>query len=205
MIATTFRLAVSSALIPALCVAVAAVDAQPPAPPAHVGMSDAAQIASAVAPLPKEMRDGATVMGWKGEALVTLRAGSNDMTCLGPDPKRPQFHTACYQNGMEPFMKRGRELRASGVTGDQVDSVRFREVRQKKIAMPNRAMSLYSLTGGTVDPATGEVKGARPLFVVYVPFATSKTTGLSTQPIKDGPWLMFPGTPKAHIMFQPSM
>jgi hypothetical protein len=181
------------------------VQGQAAAPPAYVGMSDAAQIVSAVAPLPKEMRDGATVMAWKGEALVTLRKGSNDMTCLGPDPKRTSFHTACYQNGMEPFMKRGRDLRASGVTGDQVDSVRFREVRQKKLLMPNRAMSLYSLTGGTVDPATGEVKGARPLFVVYIPFATSKSTGLSTQPLKDGPWLMLPGTPKAHIMFQSSM
>ncbi len=182
--------------------------AQAPAsttPPAHASLSAAAQIAAAVQPLPKEMRDGATVLGYTESGLVSLRAGTNDMICLGPDPKRASFHTACYQNGMEPFMKRGRELRASGVTGDQVDSVRFREVRQKKLAMPNRAMSLYSLTGGTVDPTSGEVKGARPLFVVYVPFATMQSTGLSTQPIKDGPWLMFPGTPKAHIMFQPSM
>nr|MCU0635541.1 hypothetical protein [Gemmatimonadaceae bacterium] len=101
--------------------------AQPAATtPPHASLAPAAQIAAAVQPLPKEMRDGATVLGWKDGRLVSLRAGTNDMICLGPDPKRAQFHTACYQKAMEPFMARGRQLRDEGVTGDQVDTVRFR-------------------------------------------------------------------------------
>jgi hypothetical protein len=187
-------------LFPAVTVAQATTTA-----PAHATLAPAAQIVAAVQPLPKEMRDGATVLGWKDGQLVSLRAGTNDMICLGPDPKRPQFHTACYQKAMEPFIARGRQLRDQGVTGDQVDSVRFREVRAKRLQVPTGPASLYSLTGGAVNPSTGEVTGARPLFVVYIPFATGQSTGLSTLPQKDGPWLMFPGTPKAHIMITPSM
>ena len=47
--------------------------------------------------------------------------------------------------------------------------------------------------------------GARPLYVVYIPFATAESTGLSATPAPGTPWIMFPGTPKAHIMFVPDM
>src|SRR5688572_32557511 len=50
--------------------------AQQSAPPAI--MSPAAQIASAVAPLPQEFRDGATILGYAGgtKGLTQLRAGT---------------------------------------------------------------------------------------------------------------------------------
>jgi len=53
--------------------------------------------------------------------------------------------------------------------------------------------------------ATGEAKGARKLFVVYMPYATTATTGIPTTAKQGEPWLMFPGTPKAHIMLIGSM
>ena len=56
-----------------------------------------------------------------------------------------------------------------------------------------------------IDPATNTVVKGNNLFVVYIPFATEKSTGLSTQPSDNKPWLMLPGTPKAHIMFSMSM
>jgi hypothetical protein len=73
--------------------------------------------------------------------------------------------------------------------------------------MPRHPAVLYSLTGpaDSFDPATGAAPKARPLFVVYVPFATGKSMGLSTTPAEGAPWIMHPGTPKAHIMFQPGM
>ena len=43
------------------------------------------------------------------------------------------------------------------------------------------------------------------LYVVYIPFATGKTLGLAEKPFGKAPWVMFPGTPKAHIMFTPGM
>jgi hypothetical protein len=115
-----------------------------------------------------------------------------------------QFHVACYHRALEPFMARGRALRASGVTGDRVDTVRFAEIKSGKLPMPDRG-ALYTLTGGHFDPATGTAPGARPLYVVYIPGATAQSTGITERPAEGTPWIMYPGTPKAHIMFIPKM
>lgn len=166
------------------------------------------QVAAALLPMPKELRRDATVLGYAEDgALVKLRKGTGPMVCLASNPKEKQFHVACYHRSLEPFMARGSALRARGVTGDQVDSVRFAEVRAGKLAMPAQAAMLYSLTGpaGSFDPVTGTAPKATPLFVVYLPNATAASTGLSATPVEDGPWIMFPGTPKAHIMLQSGM
>lgn len=164
------------------------------------------QLAAAVLPLPKEMRDGAGVMGYRTAGkLELLRPVKNGMLCLADDPAEAQFHVSCYADTMEPFMARGRALRAQGVKGAQVDTVRFAEVKGGKIKMPTAPAALYQIFAQSYDAATGTVKGGRTLFVVYVPFATAATTGLSTVPSDSKPWLMLPGTPKAHIMFSASM
>ena len=166
------------------------------------------QIAAAVAAAPEEMREGATVLGYSPDArLVTLRKGTNDLICLASDPSAERFHVACYHRSLEPFMARGRALRALGMTRDAVDSVRYAEVKAGKLKMPSHPAALYSLTGpvGSFDASTGTVSGAKPLYVVYIPFATETSTGLSARPMEGIPWIMFPGTPKAHIMFTPSM
>ena len=175
---------------------------------APVVAPSAQQITAAVLPLPQEFRADARVLGYQAgrRGLVPLRAGKGAFTCLAADPAAKEFHVACYHQSLEPFMARGRALRASGVTGDRVDTVRFAEVRAKKLAMPSHPASLYQLFGppGAFDPATGTAK-AQSLYIVYLPGATAATTGLSTRPAEGTPWLMFPGTPKAHIMFQPRM
>ena len=164
------------------------------------------QIAAAVLPLPADARATATVLGYGADGkLTTLRKGTGTMICLADDPKETRFHVACYHDSMEPFMARGRELRSSGVTGTQVDTVRFREAKAGSLKIPTHPSSLYSLTGGTFDPATKTAPGARWLYVVYIPYATAASTGLSDKPAGNAPWIMFPGTPKAHIMFTPSM
>ena len=102
-------------------------------------------------------------------------------------------------------MARGRELREQGVKDSQVDTVRFAEVMSGKIKMPTRPAMLYQIFGGTFDPATGALTGGQHLYVTYIPFATEATTGISAKPSDTEPWLMFPGTPKAHIMFSVGM
>ena len=165
--------------------------------------SPAYQISAAVTALPEEMRAGATVLGYTavGKPVVALRDGKNDMICLAPDPAATAFHSACYHKSMEPFMARGRSLRASGVTGAQVDTVRFAEVKSGKLKMPTQPSMLYQIFGGTFDSVTAKVSGGTSLFVTYIPIATPETTGITAKPSATAPWIMFPGTPKAHIMY----
>jgi hypothetical protein len=166
------------------------------------------QIAAALLAAPKELRQNATVLGYTADGkLAKLRKGTGPMVCLASNPQGKQFHVACYHRSLEPFMARGRALRAQGVTGDQVDSVRFAEVRAGTLAMPSRAAMLYSLTGppGSFDTASATAPKAKALFVVYLPNATAASTGLPATPIEGAPWIMDPGTPKAHIMLEPGM
>jgi hypothetical protein len=161
------------------------------------------QIASAILAAPKERRAAATVLGYndKGE-VVKLREGSNDMICLATDPKEKAFSVACYHKDLEPFMARGRELAAQGVKGKARHEQRWKEVNEGKVKMPHEARLLYVLTGSGYDAAKGQVIDSYLRWVVYVPNATPESTGLSTTP-GPGPWLMYPGTPGAHIMINP--
>jgi hypothetical protein len=195
---------VTRAAIAGLLISASAVVAGAQQPVLH---SPAHQIAAAVTALPEDMRAGAAVLGYSaiGKPLVTLRAGKNDMICLAPDPEAKSFHSACYHKAMEPFMARGRALREQGVKGAQVDSVRFAEVKAGKIKMPSQPAMLYQIFGGTFDSTSAKASGGQWLYVTYIPGATSETTGISSKPSETTPWIMFPGTPKAHIMFTGKM
>jgi hypothetical protein len=168
--------------------------------------SAAQQIAAAITPLPDELKAGAEVLGYVTLGkLVSLREGKNDMICIAPDPAQKIFHPACYHRLMEPFMARGRTLREQGVQGDQVDTIRFAEVKSGKLKMPTQPSMLYQIFGGSFDPETEKAAGGSLLYITYIPFATTATTGLTSRPSAKSPWLMFPGTPKAHIMFSVGM
>ena len=190
-----------------LVCSVAALHAQSAPAPARLKLTAEQQIAVAVTPAPREFRDSATVLGYGPDGVLReLRAGRGSLVCLAPDPARERIQAACYHRSLEPFMARGRALRAQGLKADQVDSTRFAEVRSGQLAFPTAPALLYSITGDSTsyDAATGTIKG-RPLFVVYVKDATAATTGLPAQPGQGTPWIMHPGTIKAHIMFAPTM
>jgi hypothetical protein len=167
------------------------------------------QIVGAVSPAPEHMRDGATVLGYDAEGrLVTLREGEGDLICLADDPSDERFHVACYYTTLEPFMARGRELRAEGVERSDVRRIRGEEIAAGKLEMPPGPTALYSLTGelGSFDAEASVVRNGNRVYSVYIPYATAESTGLPTEPITDGgPWLMSAGEPWAHIMVvQPS-
>ena len=162
------------------------------------------QIKAAVSPAPDGMKEGAKVLGYNDDGkLTTLRKGSNQLICIADDPRQDNFHVSCYHKALEPFMKRGRELKAKGLSREKVDSIRHKEIKEEKIELPRKPMALYSLTGSKdgFDYKTGMVKNASPLYVIYIPYATEESTGLSKKPASKGaPWIMEPGTPWAHIM-----
>jgi hypothetical protein len=164
------------------------------------------QIAAAVLAAPENQRAGATVLGYDSNGeLITLREGGNELVCLGDDPTDDRFSVACYHESLEPYMARGRELRAEGTTdGGDRNQIRWQEAEAGTLAMPTAPATLYVLTGSGFDPASGEVADSYLRYVLYVPGATLESTGLPSGPLgPGGPWLMFPGTPGAHIMISP--
>lgn len=162
------------------------------------------QIKAAVSAAPGGMQENATVLGYNDDGeLITLREGEGELICLADDPADNRFHVACYYKGLEPFMKRGRELRAEGKSRKEIMETRQSEIKSGKLNFPEKPMALYSLTGPAdgFDYENGAVRKANPLRVVYVPFATTQSTGITAKPTGPGsPWLMNPGKPWAHIM-----
>ncbi len=161
------------------------------------------QIKTALMAVPEDYRDGASVLGYdESGKLVTLREGSNAYIALADDPGNTSFSTAAYHRELEPFMARGRELKAEGKTFDEIFETREAEVRSGALAMPDK--STLCVFTGKVDPASGEITEPYVRYVFYMPFATGESTGLPTTPTPPGhAWLMNPGTHRAHIMITP--
>jgi hypothetical protein len=177
------------------------------AQPSQHALPPTLRIAAAVSAAPPALRAGATVMDYDSTgSLVTVREGTGLLICLADNPARKSFHVACYDRELEPFMARGRALRAQHVSDEETDSIRAREIRGGKLAMPRHPTALYQYVAArdSVDAAAGVIHGASYLYIVYMPFATPETTGFPAEPLSDGgPWLMYPGKPWAHLMIGP--
>lgn len=158
-------------------------------------------VASAVLAAPAEYREAAEVRAWTADDhLVTLRPGSNDMICLADRPGDDRFRAACYHASLEPFMEAGRRLRREGLEGMERQRARWAEIEAGKVAMPAAAMVYnFGLDTEDFDPAEVDPSAVGRLQAMYMSGATAASTGLPTTP-STGPWLMFAGTPSAHIM-----
>ena len=164
------------------------------------------QIKTAVLPLPDNEKESAMVYGYAPDgSLVVLREGVN-MVCIADDPTREGISVACYAIALEPFMKRGRELNAEGKNAMEKREIRAAEVEAGTLKMPEAPSMMYVYYGKDedYDPSTGTLNNGKFRYVVYIPFATVESTGLPDKPHAPGmPWLMDPGTHRAHIMIGP--
>ena len=161
------------------------------------------QIRTAVLACPEEFREQSTVLGYQKSGLLgVLRSGTNHMICLADDPKTDGFSVSAYHSDLEPFMKRGRELKEEGLDFKTIFDTRESEAISGSLKMPSRA-TLYVLDGN-INELTKEIENAYLRYVIYIPFATPESTGLPTKPsIPSEPWIMDPGTHRAHIMISP--
>lgn len=170
-------------------------------------LPEAIQIKTAVLPAPDSDKDGAMVYGYNQEGeFVVLREGSNNLICLADDPKKKGISVSCYSKKLEPFMKRGRELNAEGKDFKEKREIRGAEVAQGTLEMPKEPSMTYIFYGTdeAYDPETGALADGQFRYVIYTPFATTESTGLPAKPHAKGmPWLMDPGTFRAHIMVGP--
>ncbi|MGB5430604.1 hypothetical protein [Eudoraea sp.] len=167
----------------------------------------AIQIRTAVLPAPEEDKADAMVYGYdKQGKLVVLREGTNNLVCLCDDPTKEGISVSCYSKKLEPFMARGRELTAQGKNFKEKREIRGEEIASGKIKMPEEPSMMYIFYGTdeNYDKTTGDLKEGKFRYVIYTPFATTESTGLPSKPHAPGmPWLMDPGTHRAHIMVGP--
>ena len=170
-------------------------------------LPSAIQIKTAVLPAPEDDKDGAMVYGYDASGtLVVLRDGTNNLVCVGDDPTKEGISVACYAKELEPFMKRGRELTAEGKNTKEKREIQGAEVAAGKWQMPIVPSMMYVYYGSddAYDKTTGLLGDGQYRYVIYTPFATIASTGLPAKPHEKGmPWLMDPGTFRAHIMIGP--
>ncbi len=166
------------------------------------------QIKTAVLPAPENKRANAAVFGYNKDGdLVVLRKGTNNLVCLADNPFNEGISVSCYFKGLEPFMKRGRELRKQGMNMKEIRKIRSKEVAEGTLIMPNTPSMMYVYFGSeaSYNETTAVLKDGTFRYVIYTPFATSESTGLPIKPHAKGmPWIMDPGTHRAHIMIGPN-
>lgn len=169
--------------------------------------SEENQIQAALQASPEAGREAATVYGYNSNGkVILLRKGTGTMVCIGDDPTQKGFSISCYHKDLDSFMERGRALKAQGKTQDEIFAIRDEEVKNGKLFMPEQPTTLYVLSGAdaSYDPVSKTVVNGHLRYVVYIPFATAESTGLPLAPRVPGePWIMDPGTHRAHIMITP--
>ena len=165
------------------------------------------QIKTALLAAPDDQKEGAMVYGYdKNAEVVVLREGTNNLVCLADNPHNEGIQVSCYFKALDPFMKRGRDLKKEGKTTEELRKIRGAEIESGALKVPDDSMLyIYFGTEENYDKLSGALSDGRFRYVIYTPFATSESTGLPLKPHAKGmPWLMDPGTPRAHIMIGPN-
>ena len=151
-----------------------------------VSLSDAVLIANALSAAPASVAAGATVIGHDGRVL---RKGTSDWVCMPDIPSLPNDSPMCL------------DAQARAVVDAWVNK---RDVTVTQVGFG------YALQGGwpvsNTDPfaaaptATNHWHQNRgPHVIVFLP-DPRLLEGVSTDPTNDGPYVMWKGTPYAHIM-----
>ena len=165
------------------------------------------QIKTATLAAPEDLREGVMVYGYEENGdLVVLREGTNHLVCIADDPSKKGINVSCYSKKLEPFMARGRQLIEEGKGEMEKREIRRNEAESGELELTDTPAMTYILSGTeeNYDRTTGELKDGQFRYVIYIPYATTESTGLPDKPFAPGmPWLMDPGTHRAHIMVTP--
>ncbi len=156
-----------------------------------------AQIAEAVSPLPVSARAEATIIAFdaQGHGNV-LRQGSNGITCV---PNRPmpsaegEINIQCFGKGMAAQHEMMVKLLAEGKSHEEAAAAVRAALVSGKLPPPLAGTVGYFKTGKTKADA-------RIMWILYLPNATAESLGLPTTRSQGSPWMMFSGTPLAHVM-----
>lgn len=150
-------------------------------------MSNAELIRSALSAGPREISEHAAVIAPAANGkMAEIRAGTNGWTCMADEPDTP---------GLDPMC---------------LDKASMQWVQSLMSHAPKPANTVpgivYMLQGGSdisaTDPyatKTDNFIESPPHYMIMWPY-DAKSTGFSTTPKKTGTWIMWAGTPYAHLM-----
>lgn len=171
-------------------------------------LTAAQQIKAALYAAPQQVRENAKVYGYDAnQDFVVLREGTNNFICIADNPKKDGFQVVAYPTNLDPLMARGRTLNKEGKSRQEKEKIRSSEAKNGTLALPKNPSTLHIFYGkqGYFNTKTDSIENTKYRYVVYIPYATQETTGLSLSPNGSShPWLMFPGKYNAHIMITPT-
>ena len=149
-------------------------------------------VEEAVLALPEHLRDGAAVVKFEDGKQVFLREGTNGLFCRADDPETRGIAVWCYPKSHDAYARRWYQLAAEGNAPSKVDEIVTEEIKSGKLEWPDVAVN-YNLRGPSLDNALLNT-------VVFIPFSTGESLGISEERSFARPWLMNAGTAFAHIM-----
>lgn len=168
---------------------------------------DSRLIGEALSAAPDAFQDAATVYAFNDAgALEVIRDGDGTFFCAADNPNREGFEAACWQAALDAYVRRGHELKSEGVEGSETVTLREAEIDAGTLEWFDGEATMYLRYGENAywDNELREVVDSKLRYVVYTPYATSETTGLPLEPMTPGgPWIMNPGSFRAHIMLLP--
>ena len=149
------------------------------------------KIANAMSAAPENIAKDAAVLDWpaaEGKDFASLKSGTNGWTCLPDDPTTPGNDPVCVDANAMKF---------------------FQAWMTKTTPKLSQTGLAYMLQGGSdpsnTDPyATGPAQGEdwmhAPPHVMIFPTTPPDAKVYGTNPDTGGPWVMWAGTPYAHLM-----
>jgi hypothetical protein len=156
----------------------------------------AANLDTALAPAPRNMRDGAMVIKWKADGTYdTLRPGTNRLVCYDQsgEPGEQPFSVQCTSVGNLERVKQNKIYEAKEADRTKREAMLAELESAGTRVKPEFGSVWYSMSGK--DQAS-----ARTHITIAVPGATAQSLGLPDNPKMGGAWIMNAGTSTAHIM-----
>lgn len=168
----------------------ASVYAQTPATPATDD-----PIEKALAPAPRGLKDGATVIKWKPDQTYdTLRKGTNRLVCYDQsgEPTEAPYSVQCTSIANLDRVAQNKKFEAIADKAARAAALEAAEKDGSRVK-PEFGSVFYTMSGK--DPAS-----ARTHVTVAVPGATAQSLGLPDNNKMGGVWIMSAGTSTAHLM-----
>jgi hypothetical protein len=152
-------------------------------------------IEKALAPAPRQMKEGATVIKWKPDFTYdTLRKGTNRLVCYdqsGESTEQP-FSVQCTSIANLDRVAQNKKFEAIADKAARQAALDAAEKDGTRVK-PEFGSVWYTMSGA--DRAT-----ARTHITIAVPGATAQSLGLPDNPRQGGAWIMNAGTSTAHLM-----